>query len=252
MYNHNSSINSSEKGNQGYQKLYRMCKVLSLFYIGIMCFYAFMYTSSFNLNNPNEIGDFLAGVFAPLAFLWLILGFFQQGNEMRQNSLALMLQADELNNSVEQYQELVKATQDQVENDKKAIRYQRWEVKKDAILRLSHCLTEAIDSAEIAVAHIHRERGEEHDGIANRKKNPDNFRNLEDQIRSSIHVYPHLLTDVIVNKIKEFKSEEDRIRHDSDVGALDIMDAYNESINIKRKLLEQLTEHVKAGEKLHG
>lgn len=43
----------------------------------------------------NELGDFLAGVFGPVAFLWLVLGYIQQGKELR-------LQARELKNSVEQ------------------------------------------------------------------------------------------------------------------------------------------------------
>jgi hypothetical protein len=49
----------------------------------------------------NEIGDFLGGTFGPLAFLWLVLGYFQQGIELRQNSAALHLQAEELKQSVE-------------------------------------------------------------------------------------------------------------------------------------------------------
>lgn len=32
---------------------------------------------------PNELGDFLAGLFAPLAFLWLVLGFLIQASELR-------------------------------------------------------------------------------------------------------------------------------------------------------------------------
>lgn len=50
----------------------------------------------------NEKGDVLAGVFAPLAFLWLIYGYYQQGQELKQNTDALKLQADELANNVEQ------------------------------------------------------------------------------------------------------------------------------------------------------
>jgi len=49
----------------------------------------------------NELGDFLAGVFAPLALLWLVIGYFQQGDELRQNSEALLLQAKELNQAAE-------------------------------------------------------------------------------------------------------------------------------------------------------
>jgi hypothetical protein len=44
----------------------------------------------------NNIGDFLGGSFGPLAFLWLVLGFFQQGIELRINSGALKLQAAEV------------------------------------------------------------------------------------------------------------------------------------------------------------
>lgn len=58
---------------------------------------------------PNEFGDFLAGAFAPLAFLWLALTVWLQSRELRlqrkelqQNGEALRLQAEELRNSVEQ------------------------------------------------------------------------------------------------------------------------------------------------------
>ncbi|MEZ2724102.1 hypothetical protein ACBQ21_08900 [Pseudomonas putida] len=57
----------------------------------------------------NELGDFAAGVFAPLAFLWLVLGYKQQGNELRQGTEALRLQAAELRSSVEQQSLLVDA-----------------------------------------------------------------------------------------------------------------------------------------------
>lgn len=30
----------------------------------------------------NQFGDFLAGAFGPLAIFWLVLGFFQQGQEL--------------------------------------------------------------------------------------------------------------------------------------------------------------------------
>lgn len=57
----------------------------------------------------NEWGDFFAGSFAPLAFLWLVIGYFQQGEELSQNTKALeqqeralQLQVDELKQSVEQ------------------------------------------------------------------------------------------------------------------------------------------------------
>jgi hypothetical protein len=57
----------------------------------------------------NEVGDFLAGAFGPLAILWLVLGFFQQGIELRLGTNALLIQADELKASVEQQAALVQA-----------------------------------------------------------------------------------------------------------------------------------------------
>lgn len=55
--------------------------------------------------DPNGFGDFLAGTFAPLAFLWLVLGFLQQGQE-------LALQVKELKHSVTAQSELVVATRE--------------------------------------------------------------------------------------------------------------------------------------------
>ena len=49
----------------------------------------------------NELGDFIAGAFAPLAFFWLVRGFYQQGKGLEQNSEALKLQANELEKSTE-------------------------------------------------------------------------------------------------------------------------------------------------------
>jgi hypothetical protein len=50
----------------------------------------------------NELGDFLAGVFGPVAFLWLVLGYLQQGKELKVSSDALVQQSLELARSVEQ------------------------------------------------------------------------------------------------------------------------------------------------------
>lgn len=74
---------------------------------------------------PNEWGDFLAGCFAPLAFLWLVLGYLQQGDELRLSTDALRLQAEELKNSVEQQRELVEVSRLQVQSEREALAYER-------------------------------------------------------------------------------------------------------------------------------
>ncbi|WP_417667526.1 hypothetical protein [Pseudidiomarina sp.] len=81
----------------------------------------------------NEFGDFFAGVFGPLMLFWLILGYMQQQSELRQNTKALELQADELKRSVEQHKELVKATKEQVQADLKAL-----EIEEIRSLREAH------------------------------------------------------------------------------------------------------------------
>lgn len=63
----------------------------------------------------NEMGDLLAGVFGPVAFLWLILGYLQQGRELRISSEALIVQASELKNSVDQQKQLVGISTDQLQ-----------------------------------------------------------------------------------------------------------------------------------------
>lgn len=62
----------------------------------------------------NELGDFLAGIFAPIAFFWLVLGYIQQGKQLEQNTKALeqqeqalQLQISELQESIDQQKMLV-------------------------------------------------------------------------------------------------------------------------------------------------
>lgn len=69
----------------------------------------------------NEIGDFLAGAFGPLAMFWVVLGFFQQGEELQNSVDALKLQAKELQNSVEQQKEMVAVTRDGLEHERQIL-----------------------------------------------------------------------------------------------------------------------------------
>lgn len=50
----------------------------------------------------NELGDFISGLFAPLAFIWFISALIYQSAELSQNTDALRLQSEEMRNSVEQ------------------------------------------------------------------------------------------------------------------------------------------------------
>lgn len=59
--------------------------------------------------NLNELGDFLAGLFTPLAFLWLVYGYLLQSEELRLQHKELSLTRDQLGKQTELLQEQVEA-----------------------------------------------------------------------------------------------------------------------------------------------
>ncbi len=87
---------------RGRKRLARTGLALSGLYIaGLVIYLVVQGQNPANLR-LNELGDFLAGVASPLAFLWLVLGYFQQGREIRLSSKALHLQARELRKSIDE------------------------------------------------------------------------------------------------------------------------------------------------------
>lgn len=80
----------------------------------------------------NAIGDFLAGFFSPVAFMWLVVGYFQQGEELKLNTRALELQVHELRLSVEQQRELVEVTKADLTLSKEAYEREREESIRQA------------------------------------------------------------------------------------------------------------------------
>lgn len=92
--------------------------VATTVWLGLLATYVQVNWAGVAAMGPNEVGDFLAGAFAPLAFLWLVLGFFQQGVELRNSGEALWLQGEELRKSVEQQEALVSTTREQLAFDR--------------------------------------------------------------------------------------------------------------------------------------
>jgi hypothetical protein len=85
--------------------------------------------------DPNHVGDFLAGVFGPLAILWLILGFFQQGVELRLNTRALDLQAQELKSASREQRELLAALKNQLDAERATLALRREEYQQSILPR---------------------------------------------------------------------------------------------------------------------
>jgi hypothetical protein len=71
--------------------------------------YAVIERDAIHALKPNEFGDFLAGIFGPLVLLWVVMGFLQQGSELKYSREALLLQAKELKASVEAQQNMGEA-----------------------------------------------------------------------------------------------------------------------------------------------
>ncbi|MGB3754530.1 MAG: hypothetical protein WA954_11620 [Parerythrobacter sp.] len=76
---------------------------LSVLYVVTLVVYLFVQGQNPADLELNELGDFLGGVSSPLAFLWLVLGFFQQSREIRLSGKALHLQAREMRRSVDKH-----------------------------------------------------------------------------------------------------------------------------------------------------
>ncbi|KQM48372.1 hypothetical protein ASE69_13680 [Sphingomonas sp. Leaf208] len=89
-------------------------------YLTAIALYVWWIWPNFEAMKPDEFATFLSGVFAPLAFLWLVLGFIQQGTELRHSSEALRLQGEELRNSVEQQRHLVEVSREQLAWEQRA------------------------------------------------------------------------------------------------------------------------------------
>jgi len=65
--------------------------VVTIFWVGGGGWYVLgvMNAESANPLSPEAIGSFLEGAFAPLAFLWLVIGLFIQQRELANNSKAI-------------------------------------------------------------------------------------------------------------------------------------------------------------------
>lgn len=106
-------------------KRYKLGIRITVGYLLVLGIYVFVQRGPVMAMEPNEFGDFLAGAASPLAFLWLVLGYLQQGDELSQNTAALTLQAKELRDSVEQQKALVDATRLQHEFQLDRVKEQR-------------------------------------------------------------------------------------------------------------------------------
>ena len=81
---------------------------MSILYIAaILCLRGNDAWALLRAGNLNELGDFLAGVFTPLAFSWLVYGYLLQSTELRLQRNELALTREQLGKQTELLQEQV-------------------------------------------------------------------------------------------------------------------------------------------------
>jgi len=78
----------------------------------------------------NEVGDYLAGVAAPVAFFWLVYGYYQQGKELKLNNKTLSLQYEELRHSVSAQQDQAASMKEQLSIVVREKFYPKFKIKK--------------------------------------------------------------------------------------------------------------------------
>lgn len=100
MTNHRNSSGLAERRGQQV----RVGLVLTAIWLGVgMLYIATSLGWAGFLRLPlGDLGDFLGGAFAPLAFLWLVLGLFLQQRELAANNFAIQRQFEIMQRTAEQ------------------------------------------------------------------------------------------------------------------------------------------------------
>ena len=81
----------------------------------------------------EQLGGFLEGAFAPLAFLWLVIGYFLQKKELLQNTDAIKMQYVEIQKS---------AAQAEIQSD--AIRASERHARRESFLRIAESVKQQL------------------------------------------------------------------------------------------------------------
>lgn len=110
--------------------LFRVFLTISLVWTIGVSWFLFKDQVLYNSYSPmplNEIGDFLAGSFSPLAFFWLAYGYFMQNKELKN-------QLHEFKNSIEIQKNLVRISDEEIQINKQNIIDSKKEKEKEKII----------------------------------------------------------------------------------------------------------------------
>ena len=110
---------------------------LTVVWLGSFALVLYFQSSDGMRMSLNEWGDFLAGASAPLALLWLVVGYFQHGKELRLNTEALRLQQDELERQANETRRLARAADRQAIATEEQTRQHARDARRERIRRRS-------------------------------------------------------------------------------------------------------------------
>jgi hypothetical protein len=116
--------------------------LLSLIWLGLFVWAIVEKREAVSILKLNEWGDFFAGFAAPLALLWLVLGYLQQGEELEQNTAALLGQRDEFQRQVAETQNLVEASKRQAKASEELLAASKAELDEQKRLATAQSLME--------------------------------------------------------------------------------------------------------------
>ena len=105
--------------------------IITVIWLGLAYLYISNNISWYALGRlpAEQMGSFLEGAFAPLAFLWLVVGYFLQQKELEQNTKALQAQAKQIG---------LTAKEASIQSEKLAA--SELHARQDAIIQLEHAV----------------------------------------------------------------------------------------------------------------
>jgi len=128
---------------------------LTITWLGLLSLYVANTVGWGNIGNEpiQTLGNFLEGAFAPLAFLWLVIGYFLQKKELMQNTDAIKMQYVEIQKSA-----------DQAVIQSEAIRASEMHARKQSFLQIAESVKQQL-GAIAAFLFLSSQGGEGNNGL---------------------------------------------------------------------------------------
>lgn len=152
----------------------------------------------------DQMGSFLEGAFAPLAFLWLVIGYFLQQAELQQNTAALNAQAREIERAGEQ---AAIQSQKMIENELHA--------RQEAFLRVAEHVRGHLGTIT-GMLFVSSQGASLEDGSVTREEQSELFRQLntvDTEVFSRRLLTLNLATEDLQKRFEFFYGTEVRARH---------------------------------------